>query len=164
MTTIGALQIEKPEKGVAVLTRVFDAPRQLVFDAITQGKSLDRWLPPPPHWRMRVRTVEPRVGGRFDCMLEGPFLKHSMLGFEHQNLVASYREILPPERLVFDRSDGVALVTVVLTEDDNRTTMVTTVRMISDLYHGFFLGESTHRAVAAAFDRLAALLAAHYSA
>jgi uncharacterized protein YndB with AHSA1/START domain len=160
--TIGALQIERPDKDTAVLTRVFDAPRERVFEAITLKEAVDRWLPPPPKWTVGRGGIELRVGGEFDYMLEGRPMKHSWLGFEHHNLVATFREISPPERLMIEWPE--AVVTIVLTEQDTRTTFQATVRVTSQRYPEYYVGDDTNHAVARACDRLAELLGSGYSA
>jgi len=48
-----------------VMTRVFDAPRHLVFEAFTKPELLKRWLLGPPGWSMPVCEIDLRVGGRY---------------------------------------------------------------------------------------------------
>src|SRR5579863_4328267 len=46
-----------------VMTRVFDAPRRLVFDAFTKPELVKQWLLGPPGWTMPVCEIDLRVGG-----------------------------------------------------------------------------------------------------
>lgn len=76
-----------------VLTRVFDAPRPLVFKAWTEPDRLVRWWGPhgftTPSCKMDVRP-----GGAFRFCMRGPE------GDDHW-LRGAYREVVEPERLVF---------------------------------------------------------------
>src|SRR5205807_2364617 len=47
-----------------VMTRSFDAPRHLVFDAFTKPELVRQWLPGPPGWPMPVCQTDLRVGGK----------------------------------------------------------------------------------------------------
>ena len=53
------------------MTRVFDAPRRLVFDAFTKPELLKRWFG-PRGWSLVVCEVDLRVGGGFRFVLRGP--------------------------------------------------------------------------------------------
>lgn len=79
-----------------VLTRDFDAPRETVFRAWTDPAWLARWWGPAgfttPHCE-----VDLRVGGRFHFCMRSPE------GQEYWGL-GIYREIVPPERIVYDDS------------------------------------------------------------
>ncbi len=74
-------------------TRVFDAPRRLVFDAHTRPDLIRQWLTGPPGWTMPVCTVDLRVGGKYRYEWRGP-------GGEAMGMGGSYREIAAPERIV----------------------------------------------------------------
>jgi uncharacterized protein YndB with AHSA1/START domain len=79
-----------------VVTRTFDAPRALVFRAWTEPEHLRRWWG-PRGWTLTVCTVDLRPGGVWHYCMRGP------LGEETWGR-AVYREITPPERLVFTDS------------------------------------------------------------
>jgi len=57
------LRISTPTDTTIVITRTFDAPRRLVWEAMFVPDNLRRWLLPPPGWAMTVCVVEARVGG-----------------------------------------------------------------------------------------------------
>jgi uncharacterized protein YndB with AHSA1/START domain len=112
MNNTGALKVTTPTDREIVLTRVFDAPRRLVFDAFTKPELLKRWFG-PRGWSLVVCEVDLKVGGTFRFVLEGPDgKKMGMRGI--------YREIVPPERSVhmesFDDFPGESQVITVLVE------------------------------------------------
>jgi len=105
-----------------VCTRVFDAPRKLVFDAHTRPELVRRWLLGPPGWSMPVCDIDLRVGGRFRYVW-----RNDGSGREFA-LAGTYRAIAAPHRIVHAEAfeDGdmpEALVTTEFTEDGGRTTM-----------------------------------------
>lgn len=77
-----------------VMTRTFDAPRTLVFAAYTERKHLERWQGAPEGMTVTVEQSDIRVGGRYRICMHAPD------GAEHW-LEGVYREVVPPERLVF---------------------------------------------------------------
>src|ERR1035437_1248164 len=93
MTHAGALKLTTPTDREIAMTRVFDAPRALVFDALTKPELVRRWLLGPPGWSMPVCEIDLRVGGAYR------FLWRNVGGAE-MGVRGSYREIAAPERLV----------------------------------------------------------------
>jgi uncharacterized protein YndB with AHSA1/START domain len=87
---------EAPERSATadreiVVSRVIDAPRDLVFEAYTDVRHLSRWW--GPHgFITTTRTFEFRVGGEWDFVMKGPD------GTVFQGLI-SWTEISPPERI-----------------------------------------------------------------
>ena len=84
---------DKAAPAALKLTRLFDAPRALVFEAWTSADHVARWFAPRPLTIPRC-TVEFRVGGIFRCVMRMPD------GFEHP-MEGTFREIVVPERIVF---------------------------------------------------------------
>jgi uncharacterized protein YndB with AHSA1/START domain len=72
-----------------VITRVIDAPRELVFEAFTEVRHLSRWWG-PEGFTTTTRSFEFRVGGEWDFVLHGPD------GTDYQEFI-SWTEIVPPE-------------------------------------------------------------------
>ena len=105
------------------IRRTFNAPRELVFRAWTEPQLLAQWSCPRGYTFSENRG-ELRVGGTFSARMRSPE------GTEHR-LSGVYREIVPPERLVFThcwvdeqgRPGPETLVTVTLAERDGRTEM-----------------------------------------
>jgi uncharacterized protein YndB with AHSA1/START domain len=60
------LQISTPSDTSIVLTRAFNAPRRLVWEAMFTPERMRRWMLPPPGWTMTTCQCEPRVGGALE--------------------------------------------------------------------------------------------------
>lgn len=109
-----------------VMTRAFDAPRQLVFDAFTKPELLKRWLGRFGGWSLAVCEIDLRVGGAYRYVWRGP-------GGPDMGMRGVYREIVVPERIVstekFDESwyPGGAVGTLVLAEQGGKTLLTHTV-------------------------------------
>ena len=107
-----------------VITRVLDAPRRLVYEAMTKPEHLKRWLIGPPGWTMDVCENDMKVGGTF---------RHAWHeeGGGSLAMHGTYREIVPNEKIVrtetFDMGcpgqAGEQLATMRLTEAGGRTTV-----------------------------------------
>ncbi len=76
------------------LTRVFDAPRELVFKAWTEPEHLKQWWG-PRGFTTPACEVDLRVGGTWKIVMRFPD------GVHEHTMQAVYREIVPPERLSF---------------------------------------------------------------
>ena len=74
-----------------VVTRVIDAPRELVFEAFTEVRHLSQWWG-PEGFSTTTRAFEFRVGGVWDFVMHGPD------GTDYQEWI-SWTEISPPERI-----------------------------------------------------------------
>jgi uncharacterized protein YndB with AHSA1/START domain len=152
------LKITRPSDRELAMTRVFDAPRRLVFDALTKPELVQRWLLGPEGWAMPVCEIDLRVGGRFRYVWRNASGKEMGMG-------GVYREIAPSERIVHtelfdeDWTGGETLVTTVLTEQDERTTLTMTVLYSSREARDAALKTPMEEGVAASYDRLAELLA-----
>ena len=159
MTSAGTLKLTTPSDREIAMTRVFDAPRQLVFDAHTKPDLVRQWLLGPPGWSMPVCEMDVRVGGKYRWVW-----RHDRNGTE-MGMGGVYREIVVPERLVtterFDEAwyPGEALNTLVLVEKGGRTTLTQTMRYESREARDAVLKSGMEKGVAASYDRLADLLA-----
>jgi uncharacterized protein YndB with AHSA1/START domain len=152
------LRVTTPTDREIALTRVFDAPRDLVFEACTKPELLKRWLLGPPGWSLPVCEIDLKVGGALRFVWRGPD------GTE-MGMSGVYREIAPPERLVHtelfdaDWTGGETLVTTVLREQAGRTTLTSTVRYSSREARDAARRTGMEQGVAASYDRLAEMLA-----
>src|SRR5262245_32787352 len=124
----GNLKVTTPTDREIVMTREFDAPRHLVFEAMCKPELLQRWLIGTTGWSMIVCERDLRVGGAFRHVWRGPDgTEMAMRGV--------YREIVPPERIVRTESfefgcDGQAgeqLGTLVLSDQRGKTMLTLTV-------------------------------------
>jgi len=155
-----ALKLTTPSDREIAMTRVFDAPRKLVFDAHTKPDLVRQWLLGPPGWSMPVCEMDVRVGGKYRWVW-----RHDRDGTT-MGMGGVYREIVKPERLVvterFDEAwyPGEALNTLVLVEQGGRTTLTQTMRYESREARDAVLKSGMESGVKASYDRLADLLAA----
>jgi uncharacterized protein YndB with AHSA1/START domain len=62
-SSLPGLQISTPSDTSIVLTRTFNAPRRLVWDAMFTPDKMRRWMLPPPGWTITACECEARVGG-----------------------------------------------------------------------------------------------------
>ncbi|HXD91894.1 MAG TPA: SRPBCC domain-containing protein [Bacteroidia bacterium] len=85
--------MEKEKTNDFVITRVFNAPRKLIFDAFTQPKHLTHWWG-PKGLALEVINLDLRPGGIFHYGMKSPE-GHEMFG------VFKYIEIVSPEKIVF---------------------------------------------------------------
>ena len=156
MKSTDTLQVTTPSEREVVLTRVFDAPRQMVFDAFSKPELLKRWFG-PRGWSLETCEVDLRVGGGFRFILAGP--NKARMGIR-----GVYTEIVPPERSVhiesYDDYPGESQVTAVLTEQDGKTLFTATVLYSSKEVRDAVLQHGMERGAAESYDKLAELLAA----
>jgi uncharacterized protein YndB with AHSA1/START domain len=116
-----ATTIEKPADRVLNMSRVFDAPRSLVFKVWTQPEHLVRWWG-CPRTKSATCKIDPRKGGAFRVVMR---LED---GTDHR-VSGVYKDVTPPERLVFtwawEDADGnrghETLVTVTFAEQGGKT-------------------------------------------
>ena len=158
MKNTGTLKLTTPTEREIVMTRVFDAPRHLVFDALTKPELLKRWFFGPPGWSLAVCEIDLRVGGVYR------YVWHHTNGTD-MGMGGIYREIVTPERIVatekFDESwyPGEAVDTTTLSEQDGKTTFTLTILYESKEARDAVLQSPMEQGAAAGYDKLAALLA-----
>lgn len=76
-----------------VITRIFDAPRALVFDALTKPELVQQWLTGPEGWRLETCSIDLRERGAFRYEWKGEGERSTVMS-------GVYREIAAPERIV----------------------------------------------------------------
>ncbi len=156
---MGQLKLTTPSDREIAMTRVFDAPRQFVFDAHTKPELVKRWLLGPPGWTMPVCEIDLRVGGKYRWVWRSDNDGSTM------GIGGVYREIVAPERIVtterFDEAwyPGEGLNTLVLIEKGGRTALTQTMRYESKAARDAVLKSGMEKGVEASYDRLAELLA-----
>jgi uncharacterized protein YndB with AHSA1/START domain len=142
-----------------VMTRDFNAPRRLVFDAFTKPELVKQWLLGPPGWSMPVCEIDLKVGGAYRYVW-----RQDSDGAE-TGMGGVFREIVPQERVVctevFDEAwyPGEALNTLLLSELGGKTTMTTTLLYQSREARDGVLKSGMEKGVAASYNRLAELFA-----
>ena len=156
--TSNALTVTARGDREVVIIRRFDAPRRLVFDAMTKPELLTRWLSGPPGWSLAVCEVDLVVGGAYRYVWKSR--DGTMMG-----MGGVHRDIVPPERIVatqrFDEdwTGGEALSTLVLTEHAGTTTLTNTMIYASREARDAVLKTPMEQGMAIGYDRLAALMA-----
>lgn len=159
MKNVGDLKIASHRDREIIMTRSFNAPRKLVFDAFTKPELVKRWLLGPPGWSMPVCEIDLRVGGKYRWVW-----RRDSDGTE-MGMGGVYREIVAPERIVstekFDDAwyPGEAVGTILLTEQGGRTTLTQTVLYESREARESVLKSGMETGVRASYDRLDNLLA-----
>jgi uncharacterized protein YndB with AHSA1/START domain len=151
------LTVTLPSDREIALTRVFDAPRRLVFEACTKPQHLARWW--GPHGStLIVCEMDLRPGGAWRFVLRGPD------GQEHP-FKGVYREIVPPERVVqtfiYDVEgirDHEAIETLTLDEQDGRTTLRVVVLHQTKEARDGHIQSGMEAGAGQSYDRLAELL------
>jgi uncharacterized protein YndB with AHSA1/START domain len=126
-TTIGKLKVEAPEdRAETIMTRTFNAPRDLVFKAHSSCEHISKWWGPRRHSfaSCEMDFVE---GGAWR------FVLRNADGSEEYPFKGKFREIQPPERLTWTFTYDVepfnedeAVETVVFSEEDGVTTITVT--------------------------------------
>ena len=150
--------VSSPSELETRVTRSFNAPRRLVFDAFTKPDLVPRWMAGPAGWSMPVCEIDLRPGGKFRYVWKGP-------DGNGMGVTGHFIEVVPPERIVhvelFDQdwTGGETRVTSVFTEHDGTTTLTMTVRYASTAARDAALATGMTRGMAAGYVQLDALLA-----
>ena len=118
------LEVMTPSDREIVMTRVFDAPRDLVFEAHSSCEHLSHWWG-PRKYEIVSCDVDFRPGGAWRIAHRTPD------GSEEHGFRGEYREIVPPERIVWTfEYEGwpgqVSVETLTLEERDGKTTLTST--------------------------------------
>lgn len=140
----------KPD-GEFLMTRVFDAPRDLVYRAWTEPAHLKRWWG-PTNFALPRCDLDLRAGGDFTFIMRDP-------GGNDYGFRGAYREVVPSERLVFvgtldNEKPGHEIVTTITFEDEAGRTRVT----VRQEYYRLS-PEGANEGWSQSLDRLAAHLA-----
>jgi uncharacterized protein YndB with AHSA1/START domain len=153
-----SFQVTTPSAQEIQLTRLFNAPRHLVFAAMTRPEHVREWWGRlGDGYSVPVCEIDLRVGGAWRFVNRHPKGEATFYG--------EYREILPPSRLVFteifaDFPDSVSVVTTDFTEEGGKTRMTATVRYESSEVRDMVLGSGMSRGAGISYDRLEDLVAA----
>jgi uncharacterized protein YndB with AHSA1/START domain len=145
-----------PDNREAVATRVFDAPRELVFEAMTNPEHVMRWYG-PRDTQLASCEIDLRPGGRFRFVMQGP--ENTEFAFS-----GVYREVVRPERVVNTWSfepypDAEALETATWEERDGRTTVTMSIRFATPEDYAGWAGSGAFGGWAETLDRLGEVIA-----
>ena len=86
------LKVTTPGDREIVMTRMFNAPRRLVWDAMTKPDLIRKWLFLPPGWEMSMCEEDVRVGGKY----RWAWKDGSQSGQEAMAMHGTYRIVEPP--------------------------------------------------------------------
>lgn len=146
-------KVSTPSDTEIHMTRLFDAPRQLVFDAMTKPEHVRRW------WgciseghSVTVCEIDLRVGGAWKFVHRGP-------EGEYPAFYGIYKEIDAPGRLVYTEifepyPDHGSLVTQILTEENGKTRLDLTARYESIDVRDMVIKTGMEKGAAISYDRL----------
>ncbi len=114
--------VERRSDREVVVTRSFDAPARLVFEAWSKPELFQRWwVPKSMGMKLRACEMDVRTGGTY------------RLNFgDSMDFFGRYLEVTPPSRIVWTNEEGGengSVTTVTFEEDDGRTLLV-----MSELY------------------------------
>lgn len=147
----GTTRYETPTDTEIVVTRVFDAPRHLVWRAWTDPKHIAQWMTGPEGWTMPVCEQDLRPGGSWRYVWRKD-------GGTEMEMTGSVLEVVAPDRLVTTERWGgdwpEATNILVLTESEGRTTARLTIRYASKDVRDRALGTGMTRGMDVSFDRL----------
>jgi uncharacterized protein YndB with AHSA1/START domain len=150
------LSITTPSEREVTMSRRFDAPRELVFEALTTPELLRRWYG-PDGWELVVCEMDVRVGGAWRFL--GRTADSREVG-QH----GTFLEVDPPERLVqterwTDWDPGETLVTTTLVAVGDTTLYTTTMRFPSQEVRDVVMRSGLEKGAQEGYEKLATVLA-----
>jgi uncharacterized protein YndB with AHSA1/START domain len=139
------------------MTRLFNAPRKLVFEAMTKPEHVKQWWGRLGEgYSVPVCEIDLRPGGTWR------FVNHHPKG--EAAFHGEYREITPPSRIVYTEifepfPDHVSVVTTDFTEEGGKTRLTISVRYPSPEVLDMVLASGMAKGAGISYDRLEDLLA-----
>ena len=149
----GTFQVTTPSDTEITLTRLFNAPRDLVWEAMTKPEHVRRWWGClDERYSVPVCEIDLRVGGKWRFVGRGP--EGDIPAF-----YGEYLEIDRPGRLVYTEifepfPDGGSLVTQRLDEEQGKTRLTVTARYDSRETRDMVIGTGMEKGAAISYDRL----------
>jgi uncharacterized protein YndB with AHSA1/START domain len=149
-------RVSTPSDREIQLTRLFDAPRRLVYEAMTQPEHIRRWWGRlTPEHSVIACDVDLRVGGAWRFVGRSPQGDYAFYGV--------YRELAPPGRTVFTEifepfPDVESVVTSLLTEEGGKTRLTATVIYPSVEVRDMVVKTGMAGGAAISYDRLEELM------
>ncbi len=139
-----------------VLTRLFDAPRHLVIEAMTKPEHVRQWWGRLGEgYDVPVCEIDLRVGGKWRFVNRHPKGEAAFHG--------EYLELNPPDRVVFTEifeqfPDSPSTVTAEFTEEGGKTRLTATVKYPNRMVREMVLNSGMARGAGISYDRLEDLL------
>jgi len=150
--------VTKPSDQEIRLTRLFNAPRQLVFEVMTTPEHVRQWWGRLGEgYSVPVCEIDLRPGGAWRFVNRHPRGEAAFHG--------EYQEVTPPSRLVFteifeDFPDSPSLVTTEFTDEHGKTRMTVTARYPSMDVRDLVIASGMAKGAAISYDRLEEVVAA----
>jgi uncharacterized protein YndB with AHSA1/START domain len=151
MNNIGPVTVTIPGDRQIVITRIFDAPRALVFEAWTRAQHVAHWWD-PSGVPLAVCEIDLRPGGAFRWVNRAPD------GGEGYSFAGIYREIIAPEKLVFTGMGPGGSGTLVFTEQGKKTKLTITIECATKEDRDAMLQMRVDAGTAQTLENLAAYL------
>ena len=146
---IGSVTITTPGDRQIVVTRLFDAPRAVVFEAWTKAEHVAHWWD-PSGVPLAVCEIDLRPSGTFRWVNRAPD------GGEGYAFSGTYREIAPPEKLVFAGQSG--FCQLIFSEEGQKTRLTMTIECASSEDRDALLQMRVDAGTAQTLENLAAYL------
>jgi uncharacterized protein YndB with AHSA1/START domain len=145
------LTVTTPSDTEIVTTRMFDAPRDLVFEAHTSCEHLSKWWG-PRRYEVSFCDVDFRPGGAWRMVQRGAD------GTEH-GFRGEFREIVRPERITWTfeyepMAGHISVQTVTFEEHDGKTTLTSVARFDTVEERDGMLRSGMESGAAETYDRL----------
>lgn len=155
------LQITTPTDTTIVLTRTFQAPRRLVWEAMLTPDKMRRWMLPPPGWTLTDLTCEPRLGGALKLVWKSEDADPVMSIVGEFTEVVLHQRITHTERMVLGTGEtiGSLVETHEFTEKNGVTTMRITQTYDSKEARDGAIASGMDQGMEAGYVQLDALLA-----
>jgi len=151
-----SFQVSKPSEQEVRMTRLFNAPRELVFEVMSKPEHVKQWWGQLGEgYSVPVCEIDLRVGGKWR------FVNRHKQG--EVCFYGEYREISPLDRMVFTEifeqyPDVVSVVTTELTQEGKKTRMTATVKYPSQEVRDLVLGTGMEHGAGLSYDRLEQLV------
>jgi len=159
--TAKGLQIATPTDSTLVLTRAFNAPLRLVWEATFTPDKMRRWMMPPPGWTMTDCECEPRVGGVLRVAWKSEDADPAMTLHGEFTEVVTHERCVHTETMVLGSGEtiGKLVETHAFTEQGGVTTMRITQVYGSKEERDGALASGMDQGMEACYQRLDALVA-----
>jgi uncharacterized protein YndB with AHSA1/START domain len=140
-----------------VITRVYDAPARLLFQAWSRPEHLMKWFG-PVGWPLSLCEVDFRKGGRWRFAMTGPS------GQQNTPFGGEYLEIVPDRKIVFDNAfEGdpakKMVMTITFEERDGRTTLTWHTLFLSPAMKDEYVGMGIEAGANSGLDQLEGVVA-----
>ncbi len=167
-----ALKVTTPTDLQIVMTRSFDAPRRMVWDAMTKPELMQKWMFMPPGWKWATCENDLRVGGKFRLAWNGPDGRLALTIWGENKEVTPHSRIVHTERMEMGPGAGdcgggeegcaepwEVLETLELTEKDGKTTLRLMLEFPSKEARDGALASGMDQGMEAGYAQLDAMLA-----